>query len=100
MDLVAAEVQDGITRLFVRTQKPDGTSAIARYIVSYTLDTLESRLDPARFMRVHRSALVQLHHIREMVSWFSGRYKLILTAGHEVLASRARSKALRDRLSL
>jgi two-component system LytT family response regulator len=35
-----------------------------------------------------------------MVPWFSGRYKLILSGGHEVIASRARSRELRDRLSL
>lgn len=99
-DLLAAEVQDGITRLFVLTQAPGTTPAVTRHIVSYTLDALEQRLDPEAFMRVHRSALVQLRHIREMISWFSGRYKLVLTGGHEVVASRARSKELKDRLSL
>ncbi|HLT48374.1 MAG TPA: response regulator [Rubricoccaceae bacterium] len=99
-DLLAAEVHDGITRLYVLTQAPGAPPAVARHIVSYTLDALEQRLDPEAFMRVHRSALVQLRHIREMISWFSGRYKLVLTGGHEVVASRARSKELRDRLSL
>jgi two-component system LytT family response regulator len=68
--------------------------------VSYTLEQLESRLDPEHFMRVHRSAIVQLDRIREMISWFSGRYKLVLDGGHEVIASRERSKALRHRMSL
>jgi two-component system LytT family response regulator len=99
-DLLAAEVQDGITRLFVLTNAPGTAPTATRHIVSYTLDALEQRLDPEAFMRVHRSALVQLRHIREMISWFSGRYKLVLTGGHEVVASRARSKELKDRLSL
>jgi two-component system LytT family response regulator len=99
-DLLAAEVQDGITRLFVLTHPAGGPPTLARHIVSYTLDALEQRLDPDAFMRVHRSALVQLRHIREMIAWFSGRYKLVLTGGYEVVASRARSKELRDRLSL
>jgi len=98
--LLSAEVHDGITPLFTLTQAPGTPAAVTRHIVSYTLDALEQRLDPAEFMRVHRSALVQLRHIREMISWFSGRYKLVLTGGHEVVASRARSKELRDRLSL
>ena len=71
-----------------------------RHIVGFTLDALEARLDPALFMRVHRGALVNLSTIREMIPWFSGRYKLVLTGGHEVIASRARSRDLRDRLSL
>lgn len=98
--LLSAEVHDGITRLYVLTQAPGTPPAISRHIVSYTLDTLEHRLDPGQFMRVHRSAIVQVRHIREMVSWFSGRYKLVLTGGHEVVASRARSRELRERLSL
>ena len=98
-DLVSAEVHDGITRLYVLNGGERGPG-VARHIVSYTLDALEQRLDPAAFMRVHRSALVQVRHIREMIAWFSGRYKLVLAGDHEVIASRARSKDLRDRLSL
>lgn len=98
--IVSAEVQDGITRLFVLDESREGPPTLTRHLVSYTLDALEQRLDPASFMRVHRSALVQVPHIREMIAWFSGRYKLVLTGGHEVVASRARSKELRERLSL
>ncbi len=105
--LLAAEVEEGITRLYVLNDAPAGppgvpnrTPQIGRHIVSHTLDALERRLDPERFMRVHRSSIVQLDHIREMIQWFSGRYKLVLTGGHEVIASRSRSKELRDRLSL
>ena len=95
-DVVAAEVQDGITSLYVLE---DG-AALHRYIVGFTLDALEGRLDPDQFMRVHRNALVNLGAIREMTPWFSGRYKLALRGGHEVTASRARSRELRGRLSL
>ncbi len=96
-DVVAAEVQDGITSLYVHLP---GQPALQRHLVGFTLDALEARLDPASFMRVHRNALVNLSAIREMVSWFSGRYKLRLVGGHEITASRARSRDLRDRLSL
>ncbi len=102
--LLAAEVEEGITRLYVLNAAPSGPpgrpSQVGRHIVSHTLDALERRLDPERFMRVHRSSIVQLDHIREMIQWFSGRYKLVLTGGHEVIASRSRSKELRDKLSL
>lgn len=99
-DVIAAEVADGITSLYVRQEPREGGAAVGRHIVGFTLDALESRLDPARFMRVHRSALVNLTYVREMVPWFSGRYKIVLTGGHEVTASRTRSRELRDRLSL
>ncbi len=95
-DLVAAIVTDGITNLHVRA--PGGT--IQRHLVAFTLDALESRLDPARTMRVHRGALVRLGAVRELIPWFSGRYKLVLDGGLEVVASRARSRDLRERLTL
>ncbi|HEX9950670.1 MAG TPA: LytTR family DNA-binding domain-containing protein [Rubricoccaceae bacterium] len=95
-DLVAAVVVDGLTQLHVRT--PGG--AMQRHLVSFTLDALEARLDPTRTMRVHRGALVRLGAVRELVPWFSGRYKLVLDGGLEVVASRARSRDLRDRLAL
>jgi two-component system LytT family response regulator len=99
-DLLSAEVQEGITRLYTLSTNEAGRPAVHRHLVGFPLETLESRLDPERFMRVHRAALVQIERIREMVPWFSGRYKLILDGGHEVVASRARSRELRDRLSL
>ncbi len=95
-DLVAAVVVDGITNLHVRP----GGGPLHRHIVSFTLDALEARLDPAQTMRVHRGALVRLGAVREMIPWFSGRYKLVLDGGLEVVASRTRSRDLRDRLSL
>lgn len=102
-DLLSAEVQDGITRLFTLGHPAAGTPGhptVQRHLVGYPLETLEGRLNPRHFVRVHRAALVQVRHIREMIPWFSGRYKLVLNGGHEVIASRARSKELRDRLSL
>lgn len=98
--IFAAEVHDGITRLIVLDDKPGLAPKTTSYIVSYTLEQLESRLDPEQFMRVHRSGIVRLDRIREMISWFSGRYKLILDGGHEIIASRERSKALRQKMSL
>ena len=69
-------------------------------MVSHTLAPRSNRRDPEAVVRVHRTAIGQVQYIREMISWFSGRYKLVLQGGHEVIASRARSKELRDRLSL
>ncbi len=102
--LVAAEVSEGLTRLVMLDetagQPTAGKGKLTTYVVTYSLDQLEARLDPDRFMRVHRSALVAVPHIRELISWFSGRYKLRLTGGHEVIASRERSKLLKQRLTL
>lgn len=99
--VVSAEIADGITRLHVLEEVPPGTKPrVKAHIVAYTLDQLAAMLDAETFMRVHRSAIVQFDHIREIIPWFSGRYKLILTGGHEVIASRERSKVIKERLKI
>lgn len=99
--LISAEIHDGITRLYVLDEPSSpNKSRLRQHVVNYTLDELESKLDESTFMRVHRSAIVQLDQIRELIPWFSGRYKLLMTGEHEVIASRDRSRVLKDRLML
>lgn len=99
--LVSIEISEGITRVFIEEEETGSPRPrLRQHIVSYTLDQLGGLLDPDRFIRVHRSAIVQFSHIRELVPWFSGRYKLIMTGTHEVIASRERSKSLKERLKI
>lgn len=99
--LISAEIHDGITRLYVLDEPAAGSKArLRQHVVNYTLDELESKLDESVFMRVHRSAIVQIDQIRELIPWFSGRYKLMMTGEHEVIASRDRSRVLKERLML
>jgi len=48
------------------------------YIVEQTLAELESRLDATEFVRIHRSTIVNVKHIQEMVKWFGGKLKVKL----------------------
>ena len=97
--LVSAEINEGITRLCILNEIQDNPKQrIRQHIVNYTLEQLEEHLNPDGFMRIHRSTIVQIDHIQEMIPWFSGRYKLILAGNHEVIASRERSKLLKERL--
>lgn len=99
--VVSIEITEGITRVHILEEDPTTTRPrIKQHIVSFTLDQLNNQLSPESFMRVHRSAIVQFKHIRELIPWFSGRYKLVLTGNHEVIASRERSKVLKDRLMI
>src|SRR5207244_1236397 len=70
------------------------------FMTNYTLRDLEERLDPALFFRAHKSNLVNLKHVKEIVPWFGGRYKLVMrdAAGSEVALSRAQTRTLRARL--
>lgn len=65
------------------------------YLVARTLKDLEARLDPARFVRVHRSALVQASHIREVRAEGNSRYKVLLSDGTTVIVSRSRAPGLK-----
>ena len=53
-----------------------------------SLGQLESRLDPASFVRVHRSTVVNVEHIAEMHPLFHGDYELILRRGTRLTLSR------------
>lgn len=68
--------------------------------LGHALAALESRLDPHSFFRAHRSIIVNLDRVTEIVPWFSGSHKLRLTTGAEVDLSRSRAKALREILGL
>ena len=67
-----------------------------------TLDELQARLDPAVFWRVHRSHLVNINKIKEIVPWFSRNYILRMkdAKGTEIPVSRSQTRRLRDYLRL
>ena len=67
-----------------------------------TLDELQARLDPAVFWRVHRSHLVNINKIKEIVPWFSRNYILKMrdAKGSEIPVSRSQTKRLREYLKL
>ena len=93
-DVIHASV-DGDT-IEVATAQVAGTSNYR------TLDELQARLDPDLFWRVHRSHLVNINKIKEIVPWFSRNYMLRMkdAKGTEIPVSRAQTKRLRDYLKL
>ena len=87
-DVVWIEASEGL--VFVHTKDQ-------RFLINSTMAELESRLDPGTFFRTHRSSIVNLNHIVEIVPWFSGKYRIIVDDAErsELVLSRARAKALR-----
>jgi two-component system LytT family response regulator len=59
-----------------------------------TMNGLESKLDPDKFLRIHRSTLVNIDRIKELHPLFSGDYTVMLQNGAELTLSRS----YRDRL--
>ena len=93
-DVVHASVEDDL--ITVVTNSLSGTSNYR------TLDELQARLDPATFWRVHRSHLVNINKIKEIVPWFSRNYLLKMkdAKGTEIPVSRSQTKRLREYLRL
>ena len=93
-EVVHASVEDDV--ITVVTNSLSGTSNYR------TLDELQARLDPEVFWRVHRSHLVNINKIREIVPWFSRNYILKMkdAKGSEIPVSRAQTRRLREYLRL
>lgn len=73
-----------------------------KHNVDQTISDLEHRLDPARFLRIHRSALVNVEWIHEVNSWFAGRVVLIMKDSHhtQLTVARDRVRSVKDRLGI
>jgi two-component system LytT family response regulator len=66
------------------------------YLVARALTDLERRLDPDRFTRIHRSAIVNRDRIREIRPEGSSRHSVVLADGTRLVLSRSRADRLRD----
>ena len=77
-------------------------TANGEHVADRTIEELERTLDPEKFLRVHRSTIVNLEFVQELTVIEGGRFVIQLKdASHtQVYASRAGAKALRDRLGL
>jgi two-component system, LytTR family, response regulator len=69
------------------------------YLLSRTLASLECELDPKKFFRIHRSAIVNAAHVREVRSTGDGRYSIHLHGGQSLPMGRARREILEKLLS-
>jgi two-component system LytT family response regulator len=67
-----------------------------QFSVNLTLSDLERRLDPNVFVRVHRSHVVNLDHVASWTPLDGSRFQITLRTGTRIMASRQRSRLLRD----
>ena len=66
------------------------------HLLRDTLKNLEDKLDPQRFLRVHRSAIVNVDSIQRLEPWFHGEYVVVLRDGTRLQSSRTYSERLRS----
>ena len=93
-DMVCASISDGI--ITIATREFEGTSNYR------TIEELSESLDPELFWRPHRSHLVNINHIKEILPWFKSSYMLKMADKRqaEVPVSRAQTKRLRELLKM
>ena len=70
------------------------------HLLREKMNDLEGRLDPAKFVRIHRSIIVNLERIKEMHPHFNGDYVVVLEDGRQLRLSRTRREQLEARLRI
>jgi len=71
-----------------------------RYVIREAMQVLEESLDPARFMRIHRSAIVRIELVESLRRGTGGEYRVLLRTGVRLRVSRSRREALERRLGI
>ena len=93
-DVIYASIEDGV--ISIVTRDLEGQSNFR------TVEELQSNLDPNVFWRVHRSHLININRIKEVVPWFKSSYQLKMDDRKqtEIPVSRAQTRRLRELLNL
>jgi DNA-binding LytR/AlgR family response regulator len=100
-------VKTGGKVMFLRAEEIEWVEAAGNYVRLHvgsdshlfreSMKNMETRLDGELFVRIHRSAIVNVDRIRELQPWFHGEYVVILQDGTRLMASRVFADRL-DRL--
>jgi two-component system response regulator LytT len=93
-EICFASIEDGTISVVTRTVEGHSNCR--------TLEELMDQLDPDTFWRAHRSYVVNIQHIREVVPWFKSSYQLRMddVQKTEIPVSRAQTKRLRELFNL
>ena len=101
-------IKAGGRAFFLKTEEIDWIEAEGKYVrlhvgreshlVREAISQIEAQLDPKRFMRIHRSTIVNLDRVRELQPWFHNDYRVILRDGTELMLSRSCRKRLGELL--
>jgi two-component system, LytTR family, response regulator len=101
-------VKSGGRVFFLRTDDIDWIEAAGNYVRLHlaedshlfreTMNNMEARLDGQRFVRIHRSRIVNTDRIKELQPWFNGEYVVVLQNGTRLTLSRGYREKLQERL--
>ena len=91
-----------VTHFFASEKLTYAATPGKNYVVDHTIQELEHKLDPRKFIRIHRATLLNVDYIHELHAWFAGRMLIRLKDEKrtELSVSRDRVRALKERLGI
>jgi two-component system LytT family response regulator len=101
-------VKSGGRLFFLRTDEIDWVEAAGNYVrlhvgntshlLRETMTAMEGRLDPEKFVRIHRCRIVNVDRIQEMQPWLNGEYAVLLRTGARLTLSRGYREKLQEKV--
>jgi two-component system LytT family response regulator len=91
---------DKVTHFYAKDRLTYAATASKDYVIDITISDLEGKLDPERFIRIHRATLLNLNYVDEVSSWFGGVMVVRLKDGKrtELQIARDRLREVKERL--
>jgi two-component system LytT family response regulator len=89
-DIALFEIVGNYTRVFFEDQKP---------LIYKSLIQIEEKLPEDVFFRANRQQIINIRHVKKVVSWFNGKLKIEMSSGEEIEISRRQSYVFKDQLS-
>ncbi|RKS53753.1 LytTR family two component transcriptional regulator [Gillisia mitskevichiae] len=90
-DIFMFEIVGNYTRVFFEDNKP---------MIYKSLGQIEEKLPGDVFFRANRQQLINITHVKKVVSWFNGKLKIEMNSGDEIEISRRQSYLFKEQLSL
>jgi len=95
--------------IFLRVEEIDWMRTVGNYVrlqvgrdshlMRETMNGMEAKLSPDKFMRIHRSTIVNLDRVKEVQPWAKGEYVVIMRDGTRLIMSRRYRERLNERLN-
>ncbi|MEW6130095.1 MAG: LytTR family DNA-binding domain-containing protein [Acidobacteriota bacterium] len=102
-------IKSGGRVFFLRVEEIDWIESAANYVQLHvgqeshllreTINSLAVRLDPDKFLRIHRSLIVNIERIKELLPWFHGKYTIVMRDGTQLTSSRGYREHLQKLLN-
>ncbi len=89
-DISLFEIVGNYTRVFFKGNKP---------LIYKSLAQVEEKLPKEVFFRANRQQVININHVKKVVSWFNGKLKIEMNSGEEIEISRRQSYIFKDQLS-